>query len=159
MAEIVHITDENRDIIDYKLYMNDKIISNNLTKKALIAMKNKIFSYLNDSEKKLMYLAYADCLSSEKISIELNITPQTVRHRLKKLNKRIDKIIESMMSGYRQKLVPDEILIYEYFYLYNFSIKQLADKLNVDRKDVSNKLNIINLKMQQDKLSESKSEN
>ena len=81
-------------------------------------MQKKIFTYLTADEKRLMKLAYEDCLGTEKIANEFKCTQQAVRNRLKKLDIDIEKIIDAILSDYKEVLTDEEATIYEYYNCY-----------------------------------------
>ena len=144
---MIHITDLNKDIVGYKVAHNKDIGNSDITKRALFALQKKIFSFLSDDEKRLIKLAYVDCLGTEKISNHLHCSTQAVRNRLKKLDTDIDGIISIVLSDNKDVLSEDEVVIYEYYNCYRYTLNAIAELLNVSRKYVSNKINVINLKI------------
>ncbi len=145
--ELIHITEINKDIVGYRLARNQNVKSNNITKRALIAMQKKIFTYLTSDEKRLMKLAYGDCLGTEKIANEFKCTPQAVRNRLKKLDIDIEKIIDAILSDYKEVLTDEEATIYEYYNCYRYSLSEISKLIGKNRKYISGKLKIIDLKL------------
>ena len=145
--ELIHITEINKDIVGYRLARNQNFKSNNITKRALIAMQKKIFTYLTADEKRLMKLAYEDCLGTEKIANEFKCTQQAVRNRLKKLDIDIEKIIDAILSDYKEVLTDEEATIYEYYNCYRYSLSEISKLIGKNRKYISGKLKIIDLKL------------
>ncbi len=144
----VRITDENCNYITFKLRKNNKYISTNLTQKATRLCVRKIISYLTDEEKLLLKRKKIEEKSTAEIAKELNLSERSIRHKLMKLDNDIDDIIDRLItSKYRHKLTKEEAVIYEYYYMYRYTISHISEILNVDRVKLSYTIKIIEAKM------------
>ncbi len=147
---VVHRTNENTDLIDYELYKNRSQDDwAKYTRPALLKMKEIVLTYLSEDELRLLMYKYTYCLSTTKISQILALSPSTVIERLQKLSDNIQKIIIKylILCNNKDKLTEDEYAIFEYVYLYRYSISDVSIKINKSRKYIYNTLNEITQKL------------
>lgn len=147
MTRIIHRTDKNKDLIDFKLSKyNNKFKT--YKKPALINMKNIIMSYLSEDEQKLMEYKYVECLSTIQIAEILEVSQQAISEKIIKLSADIEKIIVKYIKLYnnKDKLTEFEYEVYEYYYLYRYNISKISEITKKSRSFVSNTIKFIDLK-------------
>lgn len=149
---IVHMTNENKDLIDFELSQKKRKNGKNkrnLEKNALKAMKNKVLQYLTKEELLLVKYKFYFCLSNEAISKKLNISSQAVGKRYRKLEKDIEQIINKYLELYanEEMLTDKEKDIFELYFLYRLSYTEIAKKVGISRNLVSQTIKGITYKI------------
>ena len=152
MSNKVHITENNRDIIDFTI--NSRYASNKSDLKALRALKNKVIEYLSGEERKLIYMLYSDNLSINEIAEQFNISHNHVHKKISKLKDDIKKIGDALVLYDLSVLTAEERILYEQYFCYRKSIQSIAVMQNKNRHIVSNEIKIIKAKLH-DNLSQS----
>ena len=146
--EIIHRTDKNKDLIDFKLSKYDNKFKT-YEKPALINMKNIVMSYLSEDERKLMEYKYVECLNTKQIADIMKVSQQAISEKLIKLAADVEKIIVKYIKLYnnKDKLSKFEYKVYEYYYLYRYNISEISKEVKKSRILVSNTIKIIEAKI------------
>lgn len=85
-----HITTENEKYISNDLYkQNEGTVSNN--RLIYIDKIKSVFKYLSPKDKNLIRMRYVENLTYKEMGYRLNITPQAVHKKMKKLLKTVDE--------------------------------------------------------------------